>query len=136
VKETVMSSTNSRMSRRAAIRQFTATGLAAPMVFRRHASAAPSETVLHASFGASGMAGADIASLTASKYVKLVAVADVDLRNTAQIKKQFPDVRVYLDWRDLLDKEKLTENTWQEVVRPSVQKEREEQQTGEGERVG
>ena len=52
------------------------------------------------------MAGADIGSLTASPYTKLVAVADVDLRNLAQIKKRFPDVKVYQDWRELLDKEK------------------------------
>src|SRR5690606_38050741 len=82
-----------------------AAALAAPFAFRLHA-AAPSETLYHASFGASGMAGADIGSLTASKNVKLVAVADVDLARTAQVKKRFPDVRVYQDWRELLDKEK------------------------------
>ena len=42
-------------------------------------SAPPSETLYHASFGAAGMADADIGSLTASPHVKLVAVADVDL---------------------------------------------------------
>src|SRR5205814_3172679 len=47
-----------------------------------------------------------IRSLTASRHVRLVAVADVDLRNTAEVKKQFPDVRVYHDWRMLLDQEK------------------------------
>jgi predicted dehydrogenase len=73
---------------------------------RLHAKAAPSETLYHASFGASGMAGADIGSLTASKYVKLVAVADVDKRNLDRIKHSFPDVKVYQDWRELLDKEK------------------------------
>ena len=52
------------------------------------------------------MAGSDIGSITASKHVKLVAVADVDLRHTAEIKKRFPDVKVYQDWRELLDKEK------------------------------
>ncbi len=93
-----------QLTRRSALRTMAA-GIAAPMAFRAHA-AAPSETVYHASFGASGMAGADIGSITASKYVKLVAVADVDLRNTAAIKKRFPDVRVYQDWRELLDKEK------------------------------
>src|SRR5437868_9501991 len=36
-----------------------AAGFAVPFVFRRHAAAAPSETVYHASFGASGMAGSD-----------------------------------------------------------------------------
>src|SRR5438552_5714976 len=98
--------TTSRITRRAALKRLAATGLAVPFVFRAHAHAAPSETLLHASFGASGMAGADIGSLTASKHLKLVAVADVDLARTADVKKRFPDVRVYHDWRELLDKEK------------------------------
>jgi predicted dehydrogenase len=83
-----------------------AAGLAAPFVFRHTAGAAPSETLLHASFGASGMAGSDIGSLTGSKHLKLVAVAEVDLNRAADVKKKFPDLRVYQDWRDLLDKEK------------------------------
>jgi predicted dehydrogenase len=73
---------------------------------RAHAAAAPSETVHHASLGASGMAASDTDALTASPYLKLVAVADVDLRKTNQIKKRFPEVKVYQDWRELLDKEK------------------------------
>jgi predicted dehydrogenase len=52
------------------------------------------------------MAGSDIGSLTANKHVKLVAVADVDLNRTKDIKKRFPDVKIYQDWRELLDKEK------------------------------
>jgi predicted dehydrogenase len=83
-----------------------AAGLAVPFVFRRHASAAPSDTIYHASFGGSGQAGSDIGALTASKNLKLVAVADVDLDRTVDIKKQFPDVHIYQDWRELLDKEK------------------------------
>src|SRR5947207_12274070 len=98
--------TTSHITRRAALRQLAAAGLAAPFVFRRHATAAPSETLYHASFGASGMAGSDIGSLTASKNLKLVAVADVDLSRTAEVKKKFPDVKDYQDWRELLDKEK------------------------------
>ncbi len=94
-----------RISRRGALKRFAAAGLAAPFAFRAHA-AAPSATLYHASFGASGMAGSDIGSLTASKHVKLVAVADVDLSRTADIRKRFPDVKVYQDWRELLDKEK------------------------------
>jgi predicted dehydrogenase len=97
--------TTPRITRRAALR-LAAAGLAAPFVFRRFATAAPSETVLHASFGANGMALADIKSLTANKHLKLVAVAEVDLGRTAEVKKLFPDVRVYQDWRELLDKEK------------------------------
>lgn len=94
-----------RISRRAALRRLGGAALAAPFVWRLHA-AAPSGTVHHASFGASGMAGADIGSLTASKDLVLVAVADVDLGRTADIKKRFPGCRVYQDWRQLLDKEK------------------------------
>jgi predicted dehydrogenase len=95
----------SRITRRTALKGLAA-GLAAPFVFRAHAGAAPSETLLHASFGAAGQAGSDIGALTASKHLKLVAVADVDLSRMADVKKNFPDVRVYQDWRELLDKEK------------------------------
>jgi predicted dehydrogenase len=95
-----------RISRRTALKA--AAGFAAPFVWRHHAHAAPSETVLHASFGADGMAGSDIRSLTASKNLKLVAVAEVDQnqKNLANLKKQFPDLRVYDDFRALLDREK------------------------------
>src|SRR5438105_4589028 len=98
--------TTSRLTRRTALKRLAAAGLAAPFVFRAHAGAPPSETLLHASFGAAGMAGSDIGSLTRSKHLKLVAVADVDLTRTADVKKRFPDVRIYQDWRELLDKEK------------------------------
>jgi predicted dehydrogenase len=70
------------------------------------AKAGPNETLNHASFGASGMAASDIGSLTASKNLRLVAVADVDMNRTADIRKRFPNVRIYQDWRQLLDKEK------------------------------
>ncbi len=97
--------TTFRISRRRALKGVAA-GLAAPFVFRAHADAAPSETVLHASFGANGMALSDIGSLTASKNLKLVAVAEVDLARAKEVQKRFPDLRVYQDWRELLDKEK------------------------------
>jgi len=97
--------THSRLTRRDALKTFVAAGLAVPFARRVHA-APPSETLYHASFGASGMAGADIGSLSASKHFKLVAVAEVDLGRVGEIKKQFPDVKVYQDWRELLDKEK------------------------------
>jgi predicted dehydrogenase len=96
--------TSTRITRRRALRGLAA-GLAAPFVFRAHA-AAPSATLYHASFGANGMALSDIGSLSASKHLKLVAVAEVDLERAAEVKKRFPDVKVYQDWRELLDKEK------------------------------
>lgn len=93
------------ITRRHALRGLAAT-LAAPMVFRAHGHAAPSETVRHASFGAGGMALADINSLTASKNLKLVAIADIDSTRFAEIKRRFPGVNCYQDWRELLDREK------------------------------
>src|SRR5262245_58447014 len=95
----------SKITRRTALKTGVAT-LATPFVWRLHAHAAPSETVLHASFGASGMAWSDINSLTASKNLKLVAVAEVDESKLANLKKKFPDCKVYQDFRVLLDKEK------------------------------
>ena len=98
--------TTSRITRRAALKRMAGMGIAAPFVFRAYAGAAPSETVNHASFGANGQALSDIRSLTAGKNLKLVAVAEVDLSRAAEVKKLFPDVKVYQDWRELLDKEK------------------------------
>ena len=45
----------------------------------------PSERLRHASFGAGGMAGADIGSLARSKHFELAAVADVDLKRAEGI---------------------------------------------------
>ncbi len=82
-----------------------AAGLAFPYFARNAHAAAPSKVLRHASFGASGMAWADIQAIASNKFVKLVAVADVDLGRTAEVKAAFPDVRIYQDWRQLLDKE-------------------------------
>jgi predicted dehydrogenase len=98
--------TTPHLSRRGALKRFAAAGLSAPFVFRHHAGAFPSETLNHASFGANGMALADIGALTASRHVRLVAVADVDLARTAEVRRRFPTARIYQDWRQLLDRER------------------------------
>jgi predicted dehydrogenase len=83
-----------------------ASALAAPYVTSDLRAASPNETVLHASFGAGGMAADDIRGITAHPAAKLVAVADVDLTKAEALKQRFPEVKVYQDWRELLDKEK------------------------------
>ena len=93
-------------SRRLALQSLAAATFGAPAIYRAHGHSAPSETVLHASFGAGGMAMADLSSLTESKKLRLVAVADVDTSRFGEIKKRFPDTNCYQDWRELLDKEK------------------------------
>ena len=85
---------NTSITRRTAMKA--AIGFSVPFVFRKHLHAKPSETVLHASFGASSMAAGDINSLTASRNLRLVAVADVDLSKTADIRRRFPEARITL----------------------------------------
>jgi len=98
--------TRTLLTRRTALKAATV-GFSAPFVYRAHAHAAPSETLLHASFGAAGMAGSDIRSLTnSSKNIRLVAVAEVDESRLAEVKKNHPHIRVYSDYRVLLEKEK------------------------------
>jgi predicted dehydrogenase len=93
-----------RPTRRAALKA--AAGLAVPFVFKAHAHARPSETVLHASFGADGMAWSDIQSLARSPHFRLVAVCEVDEARLANVKRRFPDVRVYTDYRQLIERER------------------------------
>ena len=83
---------------------------AAPALTRSLRAASPSEILHHASFGTTGMAAGDIESLTRHPSLKLVAVADVDLNLADRIKGKFPDVRIYQDWRELLDKEKTIDS--------------------------
>src|SRR5436309_165911 len=91
-------------SRRSFIRRIAFAGIAFPFVSRLGAVSANS-LVNHASFGATGMAGADLKAIMDTKLVNLVAVADVDLRKTEEIKKNFPNAAIYQDWRQLLDKQ-------------------------------
>lgn len=95
----------SRITRRSALKTMLASSTA-PFVFRSFATAAPVETVMHASIGADGMAWSDIGSFSASKNWKLVAVAEVDEARLKKVKEKFPECRVYSDYRVLLDKEK------------------------------
>ena len=95
----------SHLNRRQFLGRIGAATLAAPFFTRHLMSAAPGGLVRHASFGASGMAGADLSSLTSNDWVRLVAVAEVDLNRVGDLKSRFPDVRIYQDWRELLDKE-------------------------------
>src|SRR5437764_1703860 len=76
--------TLSRITRRAALKRAAAVTLAAPFTFRAF-GAPPSETLLHASIGASGQAAADVRALTASSHLKLVAVADVEDRKSTRL---------------------------------------------------
>jgi predicted dehydrogenase len=95
----------SRLSRRTFLRAGAAATFAAPVFLRNLRAASPNETVRHASFGAAGMARADIDQLVTHKQLKLTCVAEVDLSRAAALKEKHPDLKVYQDWREMLDKE-------------------------------
>ena len=61
--------------------------------------------VRHASIGAAGQALSDIRAFSSHPAFTLTAVADVDQSRTEQVKKLFPEARVYQDWRELFRKE-------------------------------
>src|SRR5436305_908221 len=93
------------LSRRKFLKRVTAAGLVAPFITRNLISAPPSGILRHASFGAAGMAWSDIQAICSNEFVNLVAVAEVDVNRIGPLKQTFPDVKVYQDWRELLDKE-------------------------------
>src|SRR5690242_8890729 len=98
--------TNMRpFSRRSFLKTLGAAAAGAPFVTSGLMAQSPNSVVRHASFGSAGMAWSDITELTKFKELQLVAVAEVDLNRTGELKKKFPDVKVYQDWRKLLDVE-------------------------------
>jgi predicted dehydrogenase len=68
-------------------------------------AASPNSRILHASFGAGGMAWADLGAIARHKAIELVAVTDVDLSRMGQVRERFPKARVYQDWREMLRRE-------------------------------
>jgi predicted dehydrogenase len=93
-------------NRRAFLKSAAASSLALPFFVPRLISAPPSGRVRHASFGAGGMAGADLGSIASHGSIDFVAVADVEPARAASLKQKFPNLRIYEDWREMLDKEK------------------------------
>src|SRR5437870_379440 len=96
---------NRTFSRRSFLKTLATTALGTPFITRRLLAQSPNSVVRHASFGSAGMAWSDVSEFSKFPQFKLVAVAEVDLNRAAELKKKFPDVPIYQDWRKLLDKE-------------------------------
>jgi predicted dehydrogenase len=94
---------SSAFSRRRFIRGLAGAAAAAPLAATN--LFAQDRKVRHASVGASGQALSDIRSFSSHPAFSLAAVADTDLSRTEGVKKLFPDVRIYQDWREMLRKE-------------------------------
>ena len=92
-------------SRRDFLKKSAAAGITAPFVTANLFAKPANGKLNHASVGAGGMAGADINSLSRNSNFQLVAAADVDAGRLAALKKKFPDVRTYSDWREMFAEE-------------------------------
>ena len=97
--------TPAHFTRRSFLKTLGTVTLAAPFLAKGWAAQSPNSRLRHASFGASGMAWSDLTEFAKFKNFELVAVAEVDLARTAELRKAFPQARIYQDWRDLLDRE-------------------------------
>ncbi len=93
------------ISRRHFLRTAAAGTLSAPFITSGLRAASPNGKVRHASFGTNGQAWSDLMSFKNSEHFELVAAADVDTRNFDRLKKEFPGVRCYQSWKELLEKE-------------------------------
>ncbi len=90
-------------SRRRFLQTALATAASGPAILRGQGS--PNQKLQHASFGANGMAGGDLRAIAQHPDVTLAAVAEVDLARAAKVRQEFPEARIYQDWRELLEAE-------------------------------
>ena len=93
------------LNRRSFLKTLGTAALATPFLTRGLMARSPNSVLRHASFGASGMAWSDLSEFSKFKEFELVAVAEVDLNRTVELRKKFPRTRIYQDWREMLDKE-------------------------------
>ena len=91
-------------------RQFLTTSgsalIAAPFFVRNLFSAPPSGKLRLAAFGGGGMAYVTLQQIARHKNVTLACVAEVDSTRLERVKQQFPDAKIYEDWREMLRQER------------------------------
>ena len=87
-------------------RSFLTQAAAAPAFLRNLLAAPPSRKLRLASVGAGGMAYSTLDGIATHPAVTLAAVAEVDSTRLDRLRKKYPDVKVYEDWRRMLDQEK------------------------------
>ncbi len=92
-------------SRRSLLKLLGTSAASAPFVSSNLFAQETTKPLRHAGFGAGGMAWSDLTQIAECKNVEIVAICDVDLTQTVDARKQFPNARIYQDWRELLDKE-------------------------------
>ena len=80
-----------QFTRRSFLKATALTTLAAPFFIPRLMSAPPSERVFHASFGAGGMARADLSEIISHKNVEFAAVAEIEPAKANDLKKKLTE---------------------------------------------
>ena len=96
----------SSLSRRSFLHHAAASSLAFPFVARTSwAKKPPSSVTRHASFGGSGMAGADLGNIASHPKTTIAAISEIDPNRRRQVQQRFRDVKIYADWREMLEKE-------------------------------
>ncbi len=97
----------SRISRRSFLGSVGAASVAFPFIGWKTAAAGktPSGTVRVAAFGGNGRAFGDITGTMSHPDCVLSFVAEIDEARTDKVRERYPDTKIYLDWRELLDKE-------------------------------
>ncbi|MDE0840472.1 MAG: Gfo/Idh/MocA family oxidoreductase, partial [Kiritimatiellae bacterium] len=86
-------------------RNFLGAAIAFPFVARTSWAIGPNDRIRHVSFGANGMAGADLNSISGHDHVDMHATAEIDPSRATGFAKKFPKAKIYTDWRELLDRE-------------------------------
>jgi predicted dehydrogenase len=97
--------TPTRFTRRSFLKTLGTAAAAAPFITHGLLAQSPNSVLRHASCGVGGMGWSDLTQFATHPKFKLVAFCDVDSKQAERAHKQFPDARVYRDWRVLLDKE-------------------------------
>ena len=69
----------------------------------------PNDTLYIAKVGCGGMGSADLGSLmrTPKKNAAIACLCDVDDRQSARARRNYPQTPFYYDWREMYDKEKF-----------------------------
>jgi predicted dehydrogenase len=92
-------------SRRQFLATAASTAFAVPFVTTGLRAVSPNGKLRHAAIGGGGQSWSDINSFSTHPKFELAAVCDVDTSRFDEVKKKFPDVKCYQDYRELLEKE-------------------------------
>ncbi|HQN00565.1 MAG TPA: Gfo/Idh/MocA family oxidoreductase [Candidatus Hydrogenedentes bacterium] len=94
------------ITRRTFMTRMTAAGVAVPLILPRLSLASPTTGLLqHAAIGVGGQGAYDLDCINKSGKVKVYALCDIDELTLQKAAAQYPDARLYRDWREMLEKE-------------------------------